>query len=214
MPEYRYLAKNLAGDNVRGVVAAESEAAAVRSLDESRLFPIEVALESAREESLRRAGVKSRDLGQVYSQLADLLASGVPLLRSLQSLQKASVNRRVTLLLQDIHDSVADGKSLTESMRDHPKVFPSLHTAMVQAGERASFLEDVLTSLASFIERLDELQGKVRGALIYPALLTTLGTCVMLAALVFFVPKFEPLLEGVEKPLPTVVVFGMSHAVR
>jgi general secretion pathway protein F/type IV pilus assembly protein PilC len=85
---------------------------------------------------------------------------------------------------------------------------------MVQAGERAAFLEQVLRSLSEFLERLDELRGKVLGAMIYPMVLTVLGALVMLAALVFFVPKFEPLLGTASKPLPTEILFGMSRAVR
>jgi general secretion pathway protein F/type IV pilus assembly protein PilC len=85
---------------------------------------------------------------------------------------------------------------------------------MVEAGERASFLEDVLKNLSVFIERIDELRARVRGALLYPALLATIGSLVMLASLVFFVPRFEPLLERIEKPLPTVVIFAMSSVVR
>src|SRR6266404_1466579 len=97
------------------------------------------------------------------------------------------------------------GKSLTESLREFPSVFPTLHTAMIQAGESAAFLEQVLRSLSEFLERLDELRSKVLGAMIYPALLTAMGITVMIGALVFFVPKFEPLLNATHKPLPTEI---------
>lgn len=135
-------------------------------------------------------------------------------MRSLDSLIRSSVNPRLAELLREIRREVADGKSLTDSMRNFPETFPPLHTAMVQAGERASFLEDVLRSLAEFVERLEELRSKVLGAMIYPMLLMFLGGAVMLGALIFFVPKFEPLLGGVEKPLPTEVMFMLSRTVR
>jgi len=109
---------------------------------------------------------------------------------------------------------VADGKSLTEAMRQHPQVFSPLHIAMIQAGERASFLEQVLRSLAEFLERLDELRSKVSGAMIYPALLTVVGTVVMLGAMIFFVPRFEPLLSAVHQTVPTRLLFAFSHLVR
>jgi len=86
-------------------------------------------------------------------------------------------------LLKEIRAAVADGKSLTETLRQFPEVFPPLHTAMIQAGERAAFMEEVLRSLAGFIERFEELRSKVMGALIYPALLAGLGAVVMLGAL-------------------------------
>ena len=150
----------------------------------------------------------------MYGQLADLIGSGVPLLRALDSLVKSTVNSRLREVLKDVRASVADGKSLTGSMRDFPNVFPSLHLAMVQAGERASFLEDVLRSLSGFLERLEELRSKVLGAMIYPALLTFVGLTVLVGALIFFVPRFEPLLSGVHQALPTQLLFALSHAVE
>jgi general secretion pathway protein F/type IV pilus assembly protein PilC len=99
-------------------------------------------------------------------------------------------------------------------MREFPEIFPTLHTSMIQAGERASMLQTVLMSLSGFIERLDELRSKVLGAMIYPALLMLVGISVMIGALIFFVPKFEPLLANVEQTLPTRLIFAMSIVVR
>jgi general secretion pathway protein F/type IV pilus assembly protein PilC len=217
MSEFNYTARTDAGERITGVIDAENEAAVVRILDEKKLFPISILLRrgAARPDAAQsRRRVRGRDVGLMYGQLADLLGSGVPLLRALDSLAKSTVNPRLTQLLREVRKSVADGKSLTESLRQFPEAFPALHTAMVQAGERASFLEDVLRSLSGFVERLDELRSKVLGALIYPALLTVVGLAVMVAALIFFVPRFEPLLAGVQKPLPTEIIFGLSSAVR
>ena len=99
-------------------------------------------------------------------------------------------------------------------MAGHEDVFPTLHTVMVQAGERASFLEEVLASLSVFLERLDELRSKVFGALVYPVMLVFMGSAVMVGALIFFVPKFEPMLVDVDKPMPTEVVFFLSQMLR
>jgi general secretion pathway protein F/type IV pilus assembly protein PilC len=99
-------------------------------------------------------------------------------------------------------------------MKQFPEIFPILHTSMIQAGERASMLQTVLMSLSGFIERLDELRSKVLGAMIYPALLVFVGISVMVGALIFFVPKFEPLLANVQQTLPTRLIFGMSIVVR
>ncbi len=214
MASFEYTARNASGEKVVGSIEADSAAAAMRSLDERRLFPVQIVEKAASRAETSTRRVRSRDLGIFYGQLADLLHSGVPLLKAIDSLIRSSFNPRLKALLRKIRDDVAEGTSLTEAFRQHPHAFPLLHVAMVQAGERASFLEEVLYSLSGFIERLDELQGKVRGAMIYPALLCALGTTVMVAALMFFVPKFEPLLEGVEKPLPTLVIFGLSALAR
>ncbi len=215
MPKFQYTARNLSGGKVSGNVVAEGEIAAARLLENRELFPIDVWNSEAGESATSfRRRISSRDLGVMYGQLSDLLASGVPLLRSLKSLVKSTVNKRLAVVLREIHNEVADGQSLHKSMAGHQDVFPTLHTVMVQAGERASFLDDVLESLSVFLERLDELQGKVLGALVYPSMLVLLGGSVMIGALVFFVPKFEPMLAGMDKPMPTEIVFLLSESVR
>ncbi|MBL9167897.1 MAG: type II secretion system F family protein [Verrucomicrobiales bacterium] len=216
MAQFQYTALTESGQKIAGLLEAESEAAVLRQLGEKKLFPVSVRGKGvSRDPSIKKKyRVKSRDLGVMYGQLADLLGSGVPLLRSLDSLIKSTVSPGLKGLLKEVRVSVADGKSLTESLKQFPEVFPVLHTAMVQAGERASFMEEVLRSLSGFLERLDELQSKVMGALIYPALLAALGMAVMIGALIFFVPKFEPLLANAKKPLPTELLFGASVLVR
>ena len=217
MMQFEYTARNEAGQRVAGLMEAESEAMVLRLLEGKRLFPIAVTGRAGPSKGKKRlfGRVRNRDVGMMYGQLADLIGSGVPLLRALDSLIRSTVNPRLTDILKKVRGDVAEGKSLNEALREFPHVFPPLHTAMVQAGERAAFLEQVLTSLSEFLERLDDLRGKVLGAMTYPALLTALGAGVMVAALIFFVPKFEPLLAGSsQKPLPTVILFSMSKAAR
>lgn len=215
MAEFRYTAKNPAGQTVSGVINAETEAGALRVLDERSLFPVSLGIGAQTADTgATRRRVRARDIGIFYGQLADLIGSGVPLLRALDSLVRSTVNPRLTAILKEIRAGVADGKSLTDAFRDYPENFPPLHTAMIQAGERASFLEEVLQSLSTFLERLDELRNKVVGSMVYPALLAVVGSLVLVAALLFFVPKFEPLLGDVPKPLPTEVVFGLSTVLR
>jgi len=215
MAKFQYTARNLSGAKVSGHIEAEAESAAIQLLEKRELYPVDV-WDSEKQQSTGSFGgrISNRDLGVMYGQLSDLLGSGVPLLRAIRSLIKSTVNKRLAEVLKNIHGGVADGKSLYESMSEQPEVFPKLHTAMVKAGERASFIEEVLESLSGFLERLDELRGKVLGALVYPIMLVMLGGTVMVAALVFFVPRFEPMLAGIEKPLPTEIVFLLSECVR
>lgn len=216
MPQFQYTAMTEAGEKITGALEAETEAAALRLIEDRRLFPVSVKGKGAAapDAKPRKRRVKSRDLGLMYGQLADLLGSGVPLLRAMDSLIKSTVSPSLRDLLKEIRASVSEGKTLTDSMRQYPDVFPTLHTAMVQAGERAAFMEEVLRSLSGFLERFEELRSKVLGAMIYPALLTALGTVVMIGALIFFVPRFEPLLANAQKPLPTELLFGASKVMR
>jgi general secretion pathway protein F/type IV pilus assembly protein PilC len=216
MAQFHYTALTQDGQRVQGALEADSEAAVLRQLEERRLFPVAVrgqqGLLPSRARWRRR--VRTRELAMMYGQLADLLGSGVPLLRALDCLINSTPGQVLREVLREVRARVADGRSLTESLREFPDVFPALHTAMVQAGERAAFLDQVLRGLSDFLERLDELRVKVVGALIYPALLTVLGITVMLGALVLFVPKFEPLLAHTPKPWPTRILFAASHTVR
>jgi general secretion pathway protein F/type IV pilus assembly protein PilC len=215
MPKFRYTALDTAGRQVSGQVEADGEAGVMRILSERQLFPVGIRSEDGGTgPGGRRRRVSTRDVGMMYGQLADLIGSGVPMLRALDSLVRSTVSPNLKAILKEVRTAVADGKTLTDALKKYPTVFPPLHTAMVQAGERASFLEDVLRSLAEFLERLDELKAKVMGAMIYPALLCALGSTVMAGALIFFVPKFEPLLAGAQKPLPTVLLFGASTILR
>ena len=215
MPKFQYTARNLSGGKVAGLIEADGEGAAIQLLERKELYPVDIwNTDDKADNRLFRGRISNRDLGVMYGQLSDLLGSGVPLLRALKSIVKSTVNKRLKGVLGDIHNSVADGKPLYESMAEHHDIFPALHTVMVQAGERASFIEEVLESLSVFLERLDELRGKVLGALIYPVMLVMLGGTVMVSALVLFVPKFEPMLAGIEKPMPTEVIFFLSESIR
>src|SRR5687767_7852400 len=205
-----------AGQKISGALEGESQSAVVRALEEKNLFPVNVWGKdaAATKDGRIKRKVKTRDLGMMYAQLADLIGSGVPLLRALDSLIRSTSATSLKELLKEIRTAISEGKTLTDTVRQYPEVFPPLHIAMIQAGERAAFLEEVLRSLAGFLERFEELRSKVLGAMIYPAVLVALGVSVMVGALIFFVPKFEPLLNSAQKPLPTEILFGASVITR
>ncbi|MSU34073.1 MAG: type II secretion system F family protein [Pedosphaera sp.] len=216
MTRFNYTALNSGGQRITGTLEAESESAGLRMLEDQGLFPVSIAGKGwvSGKAPAKHLRVRTRDLGILYGQLADLLGSGVPLLRALDSLIRSTGSSGPKGLLKEIRASIADGKTLTDSLKQFPDIFPPLHTSMIQAGERAAFLEDALRGLAAFLERFEELRGKVLGAIIYPAMLSALGFAVMILALIFFVPKFEPLLASAKKPLPTEIMFAASIAVR
>ena len=190
---------------------ADSQAAVVRTLDEQQLYPVEVT-EGAAAQSVRRGRrVRPRDVGMMYEQLGDLLTSGVPMLRSLEIIARSGTRGRLSAIVRELYEDVSAGKTLADAMAAHGKVFAELHVAMVRAGEHAGFLEDVLVNLAGFIERQDELRGKVRGALAYPAVLAIVGLAVTVGMLVWLVPRFRTIFEGIEQPLPTRIIFAASE---
>jgi general secretion pathway protein F len=215
MPTFEYIAKDITGRQRDGVMQAESHAAVVRTLGERALFPVRIAPQAP---AAPRFGwgrkIKLRQIGAAYGQLSDLLAAGVPMLRALEILSRTAANPRLGRIVAEVRDTVAGGETLADSLARHPKVFTELHVAMVRAGEHAGFLEEVLTNLASFLERQDDLRSKVRGAMVYPAVLATLGVGAVAVMLLFFVPMFKQFLGAQHLPLPSRVLFGLSDAVR
>ena len=211
MANYKYIAKTSTGEEVIGVMQGESEAAVLRTLSDQDLFPVQVSSEEVVRERFRSSRIRAREVGVMFQQMADLLRAGVPILRALETMVRASANRTLAEVIRGLGEQVAKGRTLADSLGDFPKVFSPLHAAMVHAGEEAGFLEDVLENLADFIERADELRSKVRGMLIYPCVLTGIGGGLMLAILIFLVPRFKMFFQNMSLPLPTQIIFGVSN---
>ena len=197
MAEFRYVARELSGKQVDGTVSAASEREALGSLTAKNLFPISITLAAAAKahQANKTRRVPARVLAVFYTQLADLLRAGVPLLRSLDLLVKQTRQMTLKLVVQEVRDQIADGTRLAEAMRQHPTVFNDLTISMVRAGEEGSFLEESLQRIADFTEHQEELKGRVVGAMAYPAFLVVVGGLILVGMLIFFVPKFEPLFE-------------------
>jgi len=199
------------GEVVDGVMQADNETAVIRTLDERELFPINVSERRPKRSSMLRGGrIRMRDVGVMYGQLADLLRAGVPMIRALETISRASSNRRLAEIVRRVRDEVSEGKTLADALGNHPRAFAPLHSAMVHAGERGGFLEDVLANLADYIDRQDDLRSKVRGAMIYPLVLSIIGVVVISALLILIVPQFKSLFEGVPVPLPSLILFAAS----
>jgi general secretion pathway protein F len=220
MPEFNYIARELSGQQVTGVLTAVSEREVIGQLSAKSLFPLEVKLaeQAKAQEASKRRRVSGRTLATFYTQLADLLRAGVPLIRSLDVLERQTRNITLKTVVKEVREAVADGTRLAEALRQHPTVFNDLTVSMVRAGEEGSFLEDSLGRVAEFTEHQEELKGRVVGAMAYPAFLTVIGTLVISAMLVFFVPRFEPMFERQREegqlPWATTALTAMSSTLK
>src|SRR5438128_11561048 len=133
-----------------------------------------------------------------YSQLADLLKSGVPLLRSLDILERQHNQPALSEVIREVRAKVADGTSLADALAQHPRAFNELAVSMVRAGQEGGFLEDVLRRIADFTEHQEDLKSKVIGALAYPMFLAVVGVIVLNALVIFVVPQFRPIFSKLE----------------
>lgn len=216
MPDFTYEAMAKTGAKSAGTVTANSEREAALMLDGRGLFPTKIALARNQAQSGGFGKkVKGRHLATLYSQLADLLNTGVPLLRSLELLERQSSHTTLQAVLRDIRGKVADGTGLAQAMAQHPRVFNELAVSMVRAGQEGGFLEDVLKRIAVFVEHQEDLKAKVIGALAYPVFLAMAGFLVLNILVIFFVPKFEPIFaklkEKNELPTMTTYLMAFSH---
>ena len=209
MLTFTYTARTLDGKEIDGLMQADSEAAVARTLDEQSLFPVKIAEQRVVRSSFT-GKIKLRAVGVMYAQLGELLDAGVPLLRALTILAKVGLSDRLARVIVMVRESVSAGETLADAMDKHPAVFSPLHTAVIHAGERAGFLEEALDNLATYIERQDELAGKVRGALLYPMILIGVGVLAVTGILTVLVPRFKPFFQQIALPAPTRILFALS----
>lgn len=208
MVTFCYIARTAAGERVTGTVAGTSEQAVLAQLQSRQLVPVEVT--QLRPPRQWRRGVSTRRLSEAYRQLGDLLSAGVPLLRGLRLLGRRKSVPALSKVLSEVADAVADGSRLADAMSAHPEVFPEIQVAMVRAGERGGFLDEVMQRLALLLEHQADLRTKIIGALIYPALLMIVAVGIVIFALVGLVPRFETFYADIDLPLPTRVLLAAS----
>jgi general secretion pathway protein F len=215
MPEFTYDALSKLGQRSTGALTATSEREAASMLDARGLFPVQIKPVKAKLQAKSGRKVKGRVIATFYGQLADLIHSGVPLLRSLDLLENQTPNEVLASTLREVRAKVADGVNLADAMRPYPRVFNELSVSMVRAGQEGGFLEDVLKRIAVFTEHQEDMKGKVVGALAYPVFLAIVGTLVINILVIFFVPKFEQIFKKLEEKgeLPTITrgLMVVSH---
>lgn len=218
MPSYTYTASSRNGALQTGQLVAESRQQALTSLREQAMIPIALTEAAGRSALALPTRISSAALSGFFNGLADLLDSGVPLLKSIEILGEQTGSHSLKTILRQIRGDVADGRTLAQSLSSFPRIFNSMMINMIRAGEEAGFLEDSLRRIASFAQRSEELRGKVLSALAYPTFLLLTGFLVMIGMLTFFVPKFEPMFARLREqgrlPAVTTLLLNVSGIFR
>ena len=219
MPVYNYTAVDGDGKSVKGVVDAESEKAAGEKLRKAGVY-----LSSIREAAVGRrsrlslpfTGVSAAELAVTTRQFSTLISSGLTLESSLAALAEQSEDQKLREALSRVRERLAEGSSLHAALGEHPAVFSDLYVNMVRAGETSGTLDVVLGRLADFLEKQTELASKVRGAMIYPAIMFLVGAAVLAFMMTFVIPRVSDIFEtsGKALPLVTVILVGASDFLR
>ncbi len=216
MPHYTYEAQNGTGQLVTGSLQSATHRDAIRRLNELRLLPLKVVEQTTRRSQAPR--LSSTQLSRICQMLADLLESGMPLLKSLELVASQNHTAAVSAVLSEVTDKVADGASLAGAMSTYPTTFDELTCNMIRAGEEGGFLEESLKRVAILHERRAALTGNLLGALAYPVFLLVVGIVVVTGMITFFVPKFEPLFDRLrsagELPWSTSTLLWLSSLLR
>jgi general secretion pathway protein F len=216
MPHFTYEAQDTTGQTVLGALRATSQREAIRRLNELKLLPLKIAEQSS--QAVARTRLSRSQLASLYQMLADLLESGMPLLKSLELVASQATNPAVATMLTEVTSKVAEGSSLANALETYPHTFDELTCNMVRAGEEGGFLEESLKRVATLHERRAALTNNLAGALAYPAFLLLVGILVVTGMIVFFVPKFEPLFQRLrdsgELPWSTTTLLNFSSLLR
>jgi type II secretion system protein F len=220
MPVFAYRAADRRGQTIDGVMEAPDARAVIERLHREAYFPVKVSPQGTRRAwgdfGLSR-GVRARDLLALTQQLATLAEAGMPLDRALAILEELAPNARVKTVVADLLHGVRGGSSLSDALaKHHPRPFSRLYINMVRAGEKGGVLEATLRRLAEFQEARHAFTEAIVSALIYPAVITTVGAGAIVFLMTFVIPRFATIFAdmGQAIPLPTQILLSTSVVVR
>ena len=224
MSVFAYTAIGRDGQRTAGTLSADTRSAAITQVIQRGLHPVSIneqngngAAAVAKPTTQGRPGrVPHKAVESFTRELANLLSGGVSLARALSLLKREASVPAAKQLWGEIHDEVVGGNSLADALAKYPRSFSSVYVAMVRAGEAGGFLDVVLSQIAEFRTREQDLKGKVKAALIYPVMLACLATCVVVFLMIFFIPVFSKMFTdmGSELPYLTRVIIGISDTMR
>ena len=218
MPEFRYIARDQAGQQLTGTLSAANRHEVVATLAARSIFPLKVEDATVVTEFQKVRRVPATLLASTYAQLADLMKSGVPLLRALQVIENQTSHTGLKAILGEVSRRVEDGSTLADAMTRFQPVLGEMAVSMIRAGGEGGFLEEALSRVAQFTETQDDLKKRTMGAVAYPAFLAVVGTVIVIVLVVFFVPKFADLFarlrERGELPIVTDWLLGLSGWLR
>ena len=216
MPVFTYRGTNRSGSAVSGEMSANNKAELQGLLRRQQITPTKMS-EKGKEFNLPSfgAGVSAKELAIFTRQFSVMIDAGLPLVQCLEILASQQENKTFQKVLVGTRSAVEGGSNLSTAMKQYPKVFDALYSNMVEAGETGGILDTILQRLSTYIEKNVKLQRAVKSALVYPIGVLTVAAGVIILLLWKVVPVFATLFAGlgVDLPLPTKIVIGLSNFV-
>ncbi|TMQ53607.1 MAG: type II secretion system F family protein [Candidatus Eisenbacteria bacterium] len=221
MPVYVWKGRTVAGEIQTGELTLDSQDEALTALRKRRII-ISSVREKKAEVKFRLpklgGGVTTRDLAIFTRQFATMINAGLPLVQCLDILTKQTEKEGFSHVIGMVMRDVEAGTTLAEALgkKEHSKVFDELFVNMVEAGEAGGILDNILQRLATYIEKAEALKRKIKGAMVYPAVVLSVAVLATSFMLIFIIPTFARMFSGfgAELPLPTKIVMGLSSFLR
>ena len=206
---FEWEGKDRNGKPVRGETRASGENQIQASLRRQGIFPTKIKKRSMRSGKK----IKPKDMAIFTRQLATMMKAGVPLLQAFDIVGRGNPNASVTKLLNDIRTDVETGTALSVAFRKFPMYFDNLYCNLVEAGEQAGILEQLLDRLALYMEKTEAIKSKIKSALMYPISVIVVAFVVVAVIMIFVIPAFKQVFSsfGADLPAPTLIVIAISE---
>lgn len=216
--QYKYKAVTENGQVIEGFYDAQNEQEVVTMLKSSNYMPmfIEETRDSGASKTLSFEKVKKKDLAVFCRQFYTMLDAGVTIVKCLDILEKQTENKLLKKAIENVYDNVQKGMTLSESMKNNGRVFPTILINMVEAGEVSGSLDIIMDRMAVHYEKEFKIENKIKGAMVYPIVLAIVSIAVVVFLMVAVMPTFIGMFEGsgVELPGPTRALLAMSDSLR
>ncbi len=218
MPTYAYVVKDKTGQTRQGSLEAASRKTLIEQLWKQEFVILSIKEKDARGSgfTIGQPSVKTQQLVIFSRQLATMVASGIPIIGSIEALMDQMEDRTFQKVLKRIRDEVEAGSSLSESLTKYPRVFSEFFLNLVKAGESSGRLDEILDRLANYLEKTEALRRKVQASLYYPAVVSFLAFSISVFLVIVVVPQFKDIFAslGGNLPLPTLILLRTSDFLR
>ena len=227
MAQFKYKARKKSGETIEGIIEAENESDVLKELAGKDLFVSSITKKEEEDQEEEKvlfkedifahafSRIKLSDLAWFAAELATLQRSGLPIIRSFEILVAQAENPRFKDILLHISNDIQAGQSLSSALEKYPKIFSRLYINSVKVGEETGTLEEILDSIALFLEKEADLRTKVRSAMSYPIVLFLTALLVVFFLVTFVFPKFKLAFKKakVSLPLPTEIIFNVGEMI-
>jgi type IV pilus assembly protein PilC len=213
MSVYQWSGKSPRGIIESGEITAATREEVMAILGKKNIVPTLITEKPKKALFALGGRIKDKDIVVFTRQFATMINAGLPLVQALEILSTQVENKTLGRTIAQVKTDVESGLTYADSLKKHPRVFSELYVNMVAAGEAGGILDTILNRLAAYIEKAMKLKKKVKGAMVYPAVVTTVAVLVIAIIMVFVVPTFSKMFSqlGGTLPLPTRIVIGMSN---